>query len=259
MAYETLLVDQGSGILVVTFNRLARRNSLNSRLLKELNEVLDRAEMDQQCRLVVLQGQQGIFCTGMDFEEAIATQPGATDPRALSHQYMATLKRLSLFPKVVVAKVEGQVMAGGVGLVAASDIAVATPESQFSLSEALWGLLPSMVLPYLIRRVGFQKAYHMTLTTLSVSAQEAHQCHLVDEVSADVHASVQRLSTRLLRLDTQTIVDMKQYFRRLWLITEEMEQMAVAETTRLVSSHRVRQNIENYVKHRLFPWETTTR
>lgn len=256
MVYETLLVTQVAGSLKVTLNRPARRNSLNSRLITELNQVLTQAEADPQCRVVVLEGQQGVFCTGMDFEEVVAGDGDGAGSRQLTQQYMATLRRLSLSPKVIVTKVEGQVLAGGVGLVAASDIAVATPSSQFGLSEALWGLLPSMVLPYLIRRVGFQKAYFMTMTTLSLTAAEAQDCCLVDMVSEEPEGAITRLSSRLVRLDEETVVDMKRYFRKLWMITDETEQMAAAETARLVSSQRVRTNLENYVKYWQFPWET---
>ncbi|HEY3366502.1 MAG TPA: enoyl-CoA hydratase-related protein [Symbiobacteriaceae bacterium] len=255
MYYETLLVRKGDARITITLNLLAKRNSISNRLIKELNEVLDQAERDASCRMVILEGQKGVFCTGMDFEEVVSGDKGAGGS-GLTYRYMETLRRLSLIPKVVIARVEGQVMAGGVGLAAASDLVVASPESQFSLSEALWGLLPSMVIPYLIRRVGFQQAYSMTLTTLPVSAREALAVHLVDDVSENLDESIQRLSSRLVRLEEHTIANMKRYFRRMWMITEEMEQAAAAETTRLVASPVVQQNIANYVNHKLFPWET---
>ena len=91
----------------------------------------------------------------------------------MTQMYMDTLRRITLFSKVVISCVDGQVLAGGVGLVACSDLVIATSKAEFGLSEALWGLLPAMVLPYLIRKVGVQKAYFMTLTTIRISVEEA--------------------------------------------------------------------------------------
>jgi polyketide biosynthesis enoyl-CoA hydratase PksH len=257
MEYETLLVNESPGALTVTFNRLSHRNSLNDTVLQELNKVLDLAEGDPGCRLVILEGQQGVFCTGMDFE-TVSLQDSRGDTgfeKASASLYMSTISRLALIPKVIISRVDGQVMAGGIGLVAASDLAIATPRSRFSLSEALWGLLPAMVAPYLIRRVGYQTAYRMTLTTLPLSAEEAYAAHLVDEVSEDLGAAARKLQVKLMRLEESTLGNMKRYFRKMWFITEELEELAIAETSRLMSLPRVKENIRNFVEKQQFPWE----
>ncbi|MBI4652467.1 enoyl-CoA hydratase/isomerase family protein [Candidatus Desantisbacteria bacterium] len=257
MKYNTILVKESLGVITVTFNRLSQRNSINRAFIKELNEVLDKAEQDTQCRIVILEGQNDVFCTGMDFEEAAMfnVQDKKDDSMSFLSQYMKAIKRFTLTPKVIISKIEGQVMAGGVGLAAASDLVIATPRVQISLSEALWGLLPAMVLPYLIRRVGYQKAYSMTLTTLPISAQEAFDIHLVDEVSEEPDRSIQYLSQRLFRLEQSTIKNIKSYFRSMWLITDEMEKGAISESFQMMSDPKVRENIENYVKYKKFPWD----
>ena len=146
-------------------------------------------------------------------------------------------------------------MAGGVGLVAASDLVFSDTKSTFSLSEVLWGLLPAMVMPFLIRRVGFQNAYRLTLTTSTISAHDASAMNLVDELGDDVEARVQAMSRRISRLDTDTISDLKSYFRKMWIVTEEMERTAVAELARLSQDPRIVENVTNYVKHGKVPWE----
>jgi polyketide biosynthesis enoyl-CoA hydratase PksH len=168
---------------------------------------------------------------------------------------MEMLKRLTLIPKVIISKVDGKVIAGGIGLAAASDLVIATPRSQFSLSEALWGLLPCSVIPYLIRRVGYQPAYKMTLTTLPISAIDAYRIHLVDELTDTPDDSIRKLKPRLIRLSDTTILTMKQYFRKMWLITEAMEDVAVSEFSKLISQPTVRENIRNFVEYGQFPWE----
>ena len=251
MEYETILVEKILGGITVKFNRLERQNTINVALIKELNHVLSIAQEDSDCRVVVLEGQQGVFCTGMDFSEVAK---GGSDEFSTSG-YMETIKGFASSPKVIISSVDGRVMAGGVGIVAASDLVIATPRSQFSLSEILWGLLPACVIPYLIRRVGFQKAYSMTLTTQPISAKEAHASHLVDEISETPEDNIRKLLLRLRRLEESDIANMKRYFRKMWMIDEEMEETAVAEISRLVSAPKVTENIRNFVEHQKFPWE----
>lgn len=257
MNYETLLVTETfKGCVTITLNRPTHRNTINAQLLKEFHQVLDQVEKNSTCRVLILSGQPGFFCTGMDFQEmSQASFRSKEDAIRWASHYMSLLKRFALSSKIIIAHVEGEVTAGGVGLVAASDMVIAHTNSQFTLSEALWGLLPANVLPYLIRRVGFQKAYLMTLTTQKMLANEALACHLVDEVSDQPHELIRRHLLRLIRLDERTIYDLKTYFRKLWMIDETMEQAAIEELARLIQEPRIQSNIKNFVEQKKFPWE----
>ncbi|MEC9466913.1 MAG: enoyl-CoA hydratase-related protein [Myxococcota bacterium] len=248
---DTLLYETHGDRAVITLNRLDKRNSINLAMLSRFHELLDEIEDDDVLRMVVIRGQDGVFCTGMDLEGFVTD----TELSADESPYMNLLKRFASIDKVVVAQVEGSVMAGGVGLVAASDLVFSDTKSTFSLSEVLWGLLPAMVMPFLIRRVGFQNAYRLTLTTSTISAHDASAMNLVDELGDDVEARVQAMSRRISRLDTDTISDLKSYFRKMWIVTEEMEKTAVAELARLSQEPRIVENVTNYVKHGKVPWE----
>lgn len=256
MTYQTLLVADIPQGISITLNRIEHRNTLNSLLITELHQALDHAETHSACKIIVIKGQQRIFCTGMDFQEvAQSGLSNADDIKQFVEHYMALLKRFALMPKIIIACVDGQVMAGGVGLVAASDIVFATSQSQFTLSEALWGLLPANVMPYLIRRVGFQKAYTMTLTTQALSAAEAKASHLVDEVNDQLDETLRKYLLHLSRLDKQTIHDIKNYFRKMWILDNSMEKTAIDELTRLLSESRIQNNIKHFVEEGKFPWE----
>ncbi len=257
MTWRTLKLEPGPGGLRVILNRPEARNSLNRDMLEELHRALDEAEARADCRVVAFEGQGEAFCTGMDLVEAAGErfEEDAAARRALSERYMALLRRLATAPLVTMAKVDGRAMAGGVGLVAACDLALATPRAQFSLSEALWGLLPACVTPYLIRRVGFQAAFRMTLATTPVDAAQARAANLVDEVGDDLDALAKRFFLRLGRLQTETVRDLKGFFRKMWLINEDMERAAVDEISRLMATPRVRRNIEGFVNDQKFPWE----
>jgi polyketide biosynthesis enoyl-CoA hydratase PksH len=265
MPYKTILVNQSAERLTITMNRPEHRNSLNNTMLKEINEVLDLAEKKQDCRIVVLEGQPGFFCIGQDFEEASSLAAKNNSPLTCdqkeaadlssSNPYMATLKRFTLAPQVIISLVDGQAIAGGVGFAAASDLVIATPRSQFSLSETLWGLLPAIVFPFLLRRVGFQAAYRMMLTTIPISAPEAHAIHLIDEISEDPQERVRQLWLRLSKLSDSTIRAVKQFARKMWFITDQMEDMAVTESWQRFSDPNVIRNITNFVRNKKLPWD----
>ena len=257
--FETLQVRESPFGLRLRIHRPEHQNSINRKLLVELGQALDLAESDPKCRVVILEGHEGIFCTGMDFREvnrADMAAPGAGDESA-NRDYMNVLKRFTTTPKFVIAAVDGKVIAGGVGFAAACDLVFATGRSTFNLSEMLWGLLPACVTPFLIRRVGFQQAYAMTLTTQTLTAQRAYEIHLVDELADDLDEAIRRRLLRLSCIDEETIRDCKAYFRKMWFLTEEMERTAVGEITRLVATPKVRGNIKNFLEHQQFPWEST--
>lgn len=253
MTFRTINVSSSCETMTVQMNRIAQKNAINDVLVDELNTAIESASADPNCKILVLEGGGGFFCTGMDFSNMLEQQDSSVYGE-VTEKYMRLLKNIALAPCCIISKVDGQTLAGGVGLVAASDLVVATPKSTFGLSEAMWGLLPSMVIPYLIRRVGFHKAYTMTLTTANITAEEALQCELVDNVTDDADLVVRRMSQRLLRLQKKTIAECKEYFRSAWIIDSAMESRAVKKTTSLVNDPVVRQNIEDFVKYRIFPW-----
>ncbi|MBA2649834.1 MAG: enoyl-CoA hydratase/isomerase family protein [Legionella sp.] len=259
MHYQTLKVDESTHSLRLTLHRPEQRNSINAQLITDIGKAMDEAERNSSCRFIILQGENGIFCTGMDFQELTTNKDdnGLTNVTFL-REYMALLKRFTTTSKIIVSLLDGQVLAGGVGIVAASDLVLSTADTTFGLSEVLWGLLPACVTPFLIRRIGFQKAYQMTLTAQTMIAHEAHRVGLIDELTENLNDSMRRIAVRVCRIQEDTVANLKGYFRKMWIITDEMETTAIAELNRLVNQPQVQTRIENFVKHQQLPWETTT-
>jgi polyketide biosynthesis enoyl-CoA hydratase PksH len=133
MRFETIIVQETPRKLTATISRPNPGNSINSTLIHELGAALDLAESLPGCRTIVLEGAPGLFCTGMDFQEvAINSDVGAAETVGIS-EYMLLLKRFTLSSKWIVCRLDGKVIAGGVGLVAASDIVISTERTEFSL------------------------------------------------------------------------------------------------------------------------------
>ncbi|QAT84736.1 enoyl-CoA hydratase [Corallococcus coralloides] len=240
----------------LTFNRTDARNSINLELLTALNAALDEAERSASTKVVVLRAQGDTFSSGMDFTELLASgEPGASGMDASCALYFRTLRRLSGFPKLVVSLVEGKVMAGGVGIVAASDLVLASRAASFSLPEILWGILPAMVLPFLARRVGMHHAYTLALTAQQLGAERALELGLVDELGDDAERALQRLLLRFKRIPAEGIHKLKRYANDVFPIDERVESLAVQTTTGLSLDPAVRQRIHAFLTHQSLPWE----
>jgi len=229
------------------------RNTIDAGVVDRLSRALADAEADAGCRVVVVEGSDGVFSTGMDLVHAGAEQGGATDTGGA---FFDLLDRFTSVPLVVVSLVDGTVAGGGVGIVAASDLVFASERSTFALPEALWGLLPCCVLPFLARRVGFQRAYAMTLTTQPVDAAAAHAAGLADDVRADPAIALRQLVFRAGKLDAGTIGSLKRYARTLHPITAGTRETAVTELGRLMDLPDVRGNLVAFAEHGRFPWQS---
>jgi 3-carboxymethyl-3-hydroxy-acyl-[acp] dehydratase len=256
VSYETLIVAQTGRAVAVTLNRPAHENALTDLMMDELHAALDMAERLPACRMVVIQGANGIFCGGMDLADA-GDSPTMADHSAFRRaRFFSLLRRFTTIPRAVVSVVDGSAIGGGVGLAAASDFVLASERAKFSLPEALWGLLPCSVAPFLMRRIGFQASYAMTLSTLPISAHRAERFGLVDEVCHDPQIPLRRLAARVTRLEEATVAAGKRYFARLWPISEEMEVAALSEFERLFTSASVQHAIAAFNgPGRSFPWE----
>lgn len=252
--YQSVRVAQQPGVVFLQIYRPAANNSIDITLIKELMSIFILLEGDPEVKVIVLEGLPDNFCTGMDlkaYNESGADALNNEDPNG----YYELLQQLALSSKVIISKVEGKVNAGGVGLVAASDIVIADEKATFGLSEALFGLLPACVLPFLIRRIGYQKALWLTLSTQAISASRAQQIGLVDEMTVNVKDEVRKKLLRLTRLQTSTIKNLKSYMADLWIIDDHTQQLAVTKITSVMRDPVVQSNIRNFVQNGKFPWD----
>ncbi|EDY43268.2 enoyl-CoA hydratase-related protein [Streptomyces sp. SPB074] len=263
MSHGTVRVRyEHPAVLRITLSRAERGNTLDSALIADLHEALDEAEKSGTCRLVVLDSPGQVFCNGMDMAEAadgIGTEPGhegatgGTDPNGSA--FFGLMRRLTETPRLTLACVDGRVAGGGVGLAAACDLVHTTERGVFSLPEALWGLLPCSVLPFLARRTGHRTAGVMTLTTLPLTAQEAVRQGLADELSPNADALTRRLLSRLTKIDGRMIGEAKGYLSALRPVTADTERRAVTEFARLAAAPGVREGMARFAAEGRYPWE----
>ena len=176
-------IAQAGHIATVTLNRPEVRNAFNDEVIVELasafNELGERADV----RCIVLAASGTAFCAGADLNwmkrmAGYTRDENVADAAALAHM----LKVIYRCPKPTIARVQGDVYAGGTGLAAACDIAVSVDTAQYCLSEVKLGLIPATISPYVIRAMGARAAHRYFLTAERFSAAEALRIGFVHEV-----------------------------------------------------------------------------
>ena len=174
-----------AGIASVTINRPEVRNAFNDEVIAEMTAVFLELGKRDEVRCVVLAGHGPAFCAGADLNwmkrmAGFSREENLADAGALARM----LEMIYRCPKPTIARIHGDVYAGGLGLVAACDIAVAVEGAQFCLSEVKLGLIPATISPYVIRAMGTRASHRYFLTAERFAADEALRLGLVHEVVA---------------------------------------------------------------------------
>ena len=248
--YSTLRVSQRGKATFITFDRVDAGNAINAAMVDDFGRALARCR--EESVVVVLEGAPDVFCIGADF--AAIAQDGddrasaPQDPRPLYEVW----RTLATGPFVTVAHVRGRTNAGGVGFAAACDIVVADDKATFAL---LFGLLPACVLPFLIRRIGAQRAKYMTLMTQPVDARTAHEWGLVDAYAENSEQLLRKHLLRLGCLTRKTVSRYKQLDSELDGALARGEAPAVRANLDVFSDVDNIAGIRRYVESGLFPWE----
>lgn len=188
---NTLKLKKTAPSGTIVLNRPDKRNAITREMIADLMQALDDFHGEKSVRAVILTGAGTAFSAGMDLAEM---QETAKQPNAWQQwhddavAYRELLDRMMQYPKPIIAAVNGPAMAGGLGLVLASDLVVAATEATFGLPEPRRGIVAGMVSPLLVFRVGASHAANLLLTARTIKAEEAYRIGLVHEaVSVDLN------------------------------------------------------------------------
>jgi len=181
MTALTIQID--SRVARITLNRPEVRNAFDDDLIAQLKSAFEQVGAHEDVRAVVLAAEGPAFCAGADLNWMRRMADYTREQNiADASELAAMLQTIYHCPKPTVARVQGDAFAGGVGLVAACDIAVSADSATFCLSEVKLGLIPATISPYVIRAIGARAAHRYFLTAERFSAAQAHQIGLVHEV-----------------------------------------------------------------------------
>lgn len=258
--FTTLRIEaRAPGVVQVTMARPAVFNAFDETMIGELDAAFASIEADAAVRVVVLAGDGKHFSAGADLQWMQRASAAALDWNlADARRFAAMLARIEACPKPTVARVQGAALGGGVGLVCVCDIAVASDDASFSVSEAKFGIVPSVIGPYLTNAVGKRQAKRLALTCTRVGAAEAVAIGLVQRVVAadGLDPAVDAVVTDLLAGGQNAHAEIKRLFGLLEVgpITPEVRELTAQTIARVRSSDEAHEGFAAFLAKRRAAW-----
>lgn len=168
----------------ITLNRPEKRNALSPEVVRTLKLAFADAENDPRVKVVVLDAEGEAFCAGADLDHLQKLQQNSlAENMADSQELRALFQQMHELKKVILAQVQGPALAGGCGLATVCDFVLASEKSTFGYTEVKIGFIPAIVMVFLVRKIGDQRARALLLGGQPVSAAEALQLGLVFRVT----------------------------------------------------------------------------
>jgi methylglutaconyl-CoA hydratase len=259
MDYQTLEIQQEQAVATVWLNRPDVRNAFNETSIAELTQAFRALDADASVRAVVLAARGAAFCAGADLNwmkkmAGYSREENLADAAGLA----AMLRAIHDCGKPVLARVQGDCYAGGMGLATACDIVVAADAASFCLSEVKLGLIPATISPYVIRAMGAQAARRYFITAERFSAAAAQRMGLVHEcVPADaLDETVGMLLKSLLAASPDAVAAAKRLVNDVagQPLTDALVQDTVVRIADIRASEQGREGVRSFLEKRKPSW-----
>jgi methylglutaconyl-CoA hydratase len=247
-------------VLNVVLNRPEARNALSGALVAELACILADGAADPSVRVAVLAGEGPDFCAGADLEDMRRLgEAGFAENLADAERLAAAFRALRAFPRAVVARVHGNVFGGGAGLVAACDVAIVARDARFAFSEVRLGILPAVISPYVVRRVGEGTARRLFLSGERFDGMRAAAIGLASEAveAARLDEAVDALVGEILKGSPDAQRRIKDLLRS---VTDVPIDVAGRRTARFIAEARAsaegREGLTAFLEKRRPSWQS---
>ena len=259
MQWQSIDITMHGRVATVTLDRPDVRNAFNDATIAELALAFDELGRDEDVRAIILAANGPAFCAGGDLNWMKA-MAGYSDSENYDDALKLAdmLRTIYLCPKPVVAKIQGDCYAGGMGLVAACDIAVAVDAANFCLSEVKLGLIPATISPYVIKAMGANAARRYFLTAERFTAAEAHRIGFVHELvaPADLDARVAAIIKSLVTNSPNAVKEAKSLVRD--MAGKAIDQELVSDSARRIAAIRAssegRDGVASFLEKRKPLW-----
>jgi methylglutaconyl-CoA hydratase len=254
-------VKTTAGVARVMLDRPDIRNAFDDALIAALASVLRELDADDSVRAVVLGGNGPAFCAGGDLNwmkrmSGYTYEQNLADARGLA----GMLRTLDRMAKPTIARVHGPAYAGGIGLVAACDIAVGVPEAKFCLSEAKIGLSPATISPYVVRVMGERMARRYFLSAEVFDGTEAHRVGLLSHLSPSekLDGEIDEILKNLLQGGPQAMAKIKDLIRR--VSTGPVDDAMIEDTATRIAEIRAtpegKEGVASFLEKRKPSWRS---
>ncbi|GIH99306.1 enoyl-CoA hydratase-related protein [Planobispora takensis] len=231
--------EVSGGIATITLDSPRNRNALSVRLLGDLEDRLNWALAEESVRVIVLTGTGPVFCAGADLKEQ-RVEPGNAHEAPVTASFPEIMSMIWNSPKPVICRLNGTARAGGLGLVAACDFAVAPDSASFAFTEVRLGVVPAMISVTVLRRLDPRAAAEYLLTGETFDAARAQEIGLLTRAvpAGELDATVARYADMLLRGGPEALAITKQLVRQVpsLSVEEGMQRMAELSAQRFTSA-----------------------
>jgi methylglutaconyl-CoA hydratase len=247
------------GITTVSLNRPDVRNAFNDEVIAEITQAFTQLGVRDDVRCIVLAAEGSAFCAGADLNWMRRMADYSREENLADAGKLADMLRVIYeCPKPTVARIQGDAIAGGMGLIAACDVAVSVDTANFCLSEVKLGLIPATISPYVIRAMGARAAHRYFLTAERFSAQEALRIGFVHEVvtSDQLDAKVDEITQTLVKNSPNAVKVCKKLLHE--VAGQEIRQPLIAKTVEGIADIRAsaegREGVSSFLGKRKPSW-----
>ena len=258
--FQSIICEVDESVGILTLNKAQRHNAFDAQLIAEITAGLRELDADADVRVVVLSSTGKSFCAGADLNWMKRAAGYTPEQNLLDATLLADLLvTLNELPKPTIARVQGPAYGGGVGLIAACDIAVGTYDAVFSLSEVKLGIVPAVISPYVLAAIGERYSRRYMLTAERFSAAEAYRIGLLHELvpgEEQLDEAIAEILDSLLANGPQAQAECKTLIRI--VAGQPIDEETIAETaqriTRVRASPEGREGLAAFLDKRQPNW-----
>lgn len=255
--YKTLQITAQNKITTILLNRPDKHNAINEDLIQELGEALNAVEQDKNCHVLVLAGSGKNFCAGADLNwmqkmSSFSAEQNREDALVLARM----LQRLASLSKPTVAKIQGKVFGGGLGLIACCDFAICEEDSKFCFSEVKLGLSAATISPFVLRKMGYANTITTFLSAELFDAQEAKRMNLVSQVviHSELETATAELTQQLLQNGPEAMRSAKWLAQQLHPVSLDTLNLVADELARVRATDEAKEGIKAFFEKRKANW-----
>ncbi|WP_296403477.1 enoyl-CoA hydratase/isomerase family protein [Psychrobacter sp.] len=255
----TLKIDVEDYIATVTLARSDKRNAFDDEVIAELNKAFTQLGDSEVVRVIVLAAEGKAFCAGADLNWMRAMADYSREENLADANKLAQmLHTIYSCPKPTIAAIQGDVYAGGIGLVTACDIAIAVESANFCLSEVRLGLVPATISPYVIRAMGARTAHRYFLTAEVFDAIEAEKIGLIHQSvePQNLEATVATIAKKLRNNSPNAVKECKQLLQYVagQPIDNKLIEQTVAGIADIRASDEGKEGVQSFLQKRKPNW-----
>lgn len=215
---DTLVVEKKGPVATIWLNRPELRNAFNERMIEELTTIFKGLPDDEETRVLILAGKGKVFSAGADLNWMKSMVKASREENYRDARRLADLLQLiDTCPKVTIARIQGAALGGGMGLAAVCDLVVAEEEAQFGFTEVRLGLIPAVISPFVIKKIGPSWTRRSFLTGERFCAKAAQDVGLVHHLAKvdELDLQVQKFADEALQAGPQAIKECKKLLARI--------------------------------------------